>query len=271
MEKVLTLLLILIIISGCSSSKKSKNANKTYTNSIGMEFVMIPSGSFFMGADRSVEIGAAYEFPRHNVTITNDFYLGKFEVTQEQWTKIIGTNPSKFKNDLNPVESVSWYDAKIFISKLNALENTTKYRLPTEAEWEYAARSSSTTKYSFSNNIDDLTFYAWYYEGDKSPKQPLQTHPVGQKQPNKWGLYDMHGNVWEWTEDWYDPEFYSKSPLENPKNYFSSSNITIRGGSWINSAEYLRSSVRYFKTPTTKGDDLGFRVAFDAEKPNEKR
>ncbi|MDR1460833.1 MAG: formylglycine-generating enzyme family protein [Campylobacteraceae bacterium] len=259
-------IVILSIMSGCSDTKDNKSTNKTHANSIGMEFVLIPSGSFVMGADKNAEIGVTHESPRHNVTINRNFYLGKFEVTQEQWTKIMGNNPSKFKNDLNPVESVTWYDAKTFISKLNIFENTTKYRLPTEAEWEYAARAISKDKYSFGNDANELAFYAWYYEGNKSSKQLLQTHPVGQKQPNKWGLYDMHGNVWEWTEDFYDPEYYTKSPLKDPINRESSlKNITIRGGSWINSAEHLRSTVRYYKAPTAKEDNLGFRVVFTIE------
>ncbi|MDR2342896.1 MAG: formylglycine-generating enzyme family protein [Campylobacteraceae bacterium] len=264
---ILVLMMLFSAITGCSSdSKNIKSTNKTYVNSIGMEFILIPSGSFAMGADKNIETGAANEFPLHNVTISRNFYLGKFEVTQKQWMKIMGNNPSKFKGDLNPVENINLYDAKIFISKLNAYENTTKYRLPTEAEWEYAARASSQSKYAFGNNIDELKIYAWYYENDKSSKQLLQTHPVGQKQPNKWGLHDMHGNVWEWTEDWYDQKYYAKSPLKDPLNNVFSPNITVRGGSWINSAEYLRSAVRHYKAPAAKEDDLGFRVALDTEK-----
>ncbi|MDR1285625.1 MAG: formylglycine-generating enzyme family protein [Campylobacteraceae bacterium] len=262
MKNVLMLIFMIILMSGCSDTESSKNVSKTFVNSIGMEFTLIPSGSFEMGTG----IGTAREYLPHNVTISRNFYLGKFEVTQEQWTKIMGNNPSKFKNDSNPVESVNWYDAKTFIAKLNAFENTTKYRLPTEAEWEYAARATSKDKYSFGDNINELTLYAWYYEGDKSPKKLLQTHPVGQKQPNKWGLYDIHGNVWEWTEDFYSLEYYAKSPAKDPLNRESSfKNITIRGGSWINSADYLRSALRYYKAPTAKEDNLGFRVAFNAQ------
>jgi formylglycine-generating enzyme required for sulfatase activity len=258
---------MIALLSGCSKQEDKKTANKTYTNSIGMEFIFIPSGSFEMGTDKKIDDGIINEFPLHNVTISRNFYFGKFEVTQEQWMKIMDNNPSKFKSDLHPVESINWYDAKIFISKLNRLENTTKYRLPTEAEWEYAARAVSQSKYSFGNDISDLTFYAWYYDGNKSSKQSLQTHPVGQKKPNKWGLYDMHGNVWEWTADWYDSEYYSKSSPKDPINYSSSlKNITIRGGGWINSAEYLRSAVRSYKAPTEKENDLGFRIAFTVEK-----
>jgi formylglycine-generating enzyme required for sulfatase activity len=252
-------------ISGCSKSEDAKSANKTYTNSIAMEFVLIPSGSFEMGTDRKAKIGIVNEFPLHNVTISRNFYLGKFEVTQEQWTKIMGANPSKFKGDLNPVESVNWYDVQKFISKLNALEGTTKYRLPTEAEWEYAARAASQSGYSFGDDANELVSYAWYHENGKSSKQSLQTHPVGQKKPNKWGLYDMHGNVWEWTADWYDSEYYAKSPPKDPKNLASSSNVVTRGGGWINSGEYLRSAVRHYKTPSARENDLGFRVAFNVE------
>ncbi|MDR2341524.1 MAG: formylglycine-generating enzyme family protein [Campylobacteraceae bacterium] len=252
----------LLALNGCSSEKEDRSTNKTYTNSIAMEFALIPSGSFEMGTDKKAEIGIINEFPLHNITISRNFYLAKFEVTQEQWIKIMGNNPSKFKNNLKPVESVSWYDVQKFISKLNALENTTKYRLPTEAEWEYAARAASQSRYSFGDDINELVSYAWYY--NKSSKQPFQTHPVGQKKPNRWGLYDMHGNIWEWTADWYDPEYYTKSPKKDPINNLSSlKNIAIRGGGWINSAEYMRSAVRHYKAPISKEDDLGFRVAFD--------
>ncbi|MDR0408433.1 MAG: formylglycine-generating enzyme family protein [Campylobacteraceae bacterium] len=258
---IFILTVILVVVSGCSDTKEDLSVSKTHVNSIGMEFVLIPSGSFAMGSGKNAEIKVAHEFPQHNVTISRNFYLGKFEVTQKQWMKIMNSNPSKFKGDLNPVESINWYDAKTFISKLNALENTTKYRLPTEAEWEYAARAISEDKYSFGNDAGELKLYAWYYEGSK---KLLRTHPVGQKQPNKWGLYDMHGNVWEWTEDFYDPEYYSKSSLKDPISRESSlKSIVIRGGGWINSAEHLRSAARYYKTPTTKNDDLGFRVVLD--------
>ncbi|MDR0580171.1 MAG: formylglycine-generating enzyme family protein [Campylobacteraceae bacterium] len=262
MKNIIIFITALLAISGCSNTKESKSANKTFSNSIAMEFVLIPSGSFEMGTDK--KIGNTDEFPPHNVTISRNFYLGKFEVTQEQWIKIMSSNPSEFKNNSNPVESVNWYDVQKFISKLNALENTTKYRLPTEAEWEYAARAASQSIYSFGDSADKLASYAWYY--DKSSKQPFQTHFVGQKKPNKWGLYDMHGNVWEWTADWYDSEYYAKSPEKDPINNLSSlKNIAIRGGGWINSAEYMRSAVRHHKLPVAREDDLGFRVAFDIE------
>ena len=157
-------------------------------NSIGMELVRMPAGEFMMGSDAD----RPDEKPLHKVTISQPFYLGKYEVTQAQWQEVMGTNPSHFKGDPNrPVERVSWKMVQEFISKLNAREGHTLYRLPTEAEWEYAARAGSTTKYYFGDDDALLEQYAWYNKNDKGA-----THPVGQLKPNAWDLYDMMGNVW---------------------------------------------------------------------------
>jgi formylglycine-generating enzyme required for sulfatase activity len=169
---------------------------KTWRNSIGIDFVLIAAGEFLMGS----ESGDSDEKPVHRVRISKNFYLGKYEVTQAQWHAVMGDNPSRFKGDTLPVEQVSWEDAQKFIERLNAQEGGTKYRLPTEVEWEYAARAGTTTAYSFGDNPRPLGEYAWFSENFGNT-----THPVGQKQPNPWGLYDMHGNVWEWVQDWYGP------------------------------------------------------------------
>ena len=261
----LAIFFIVILFFGGCSNKKDESLKKSYTNGIGMEFVLIPSGSFFMGADDNIEDGYEYEKPRHHVVISKSFYIGKYEVTQEEWEKVTGHNPSKFKGGKRPVEHISWYDAKVFLSKLNAMENSSLYRLPTEAEWEYAARATTSGKYSFGNDETRLNSYAWYYlhGNDKVSNRTLQTNVVGEKKPNRWGLYDVHGNVWEWTEDWYDPKFYSKSSEEDPRNYISNSTIAIRGGSWINSANFLRSAARNYQLATYKGDDVGLRVIME--------
>ncbi|OQW94619.1 MAG: hypothetical protein BWK79_05265, partial [Beggiatoa sp. IS2] len=165
----------------------------TFANSIGMEFVLIPAGKFMMGANPNDQNANDDENPRHEVAITNPFYMGKHEVTQGQWTKIMGDNPSNFDDDLvgqdflkHPVESIDWKDVKEFIKRLNMLEKTDKYRLPTEAEWEYAARAGTQTLYYWGNDEISLGNYAWY--NDNSDEQ---THPVGKKKPNTFGLYDI--------------------------------------------------------------------------------
>jgi formylglycine-generating enzyme required for sulfatase activity len=168
-----------------------------FTNSIGMEFVLIPAGAFEMGSPSNEAGRDDDDGPIHQVTIKNAFYMGKYEVTQEQWRAVMGDNPSYFTgNDNLPVEQVSWDDVQEFIRKLNAKEGTDKYRLPSEAEWEYACRAGTTTRYSFGDSESRLGEYAWYTDNSGS-----KTHPVGQKKPNPWGLYDMHGNVWEWVLD----------------------------------------------------------------------
>jgi len=170
-----------------------------------MEFVLIPAGTFTMGSPDSDSNAYDHEKPAHQVTISEPFYMGKYEVTQAQWKAVMGENPSRFKGDDHPVENVSWEDVQQFIQKLNAKEGKEACRLPTEAEWEYAARAGTTTIYSFGNNASQLGNYAWYDENSGNT-----THPVGDKPPNPWGLYDMHGNVWEWVQDWYGP-IYSRS------------------------------------------------------------
>ncbi|MDR2080733.1 MAG: formylglycine-generating enzyme family protein [Campylobacteraceae bacterium] len=244
------LYLIALIFIGCS--EKEQELSKTYTNSIGMKFVLIDAGSFMMGSNN------INEKPRREITLTESFYLGVTEVTQEQWEKVVNNNPSEIKAAANPVDSVSWYDVKLFISRLNALENTTKYRLPTEAEWEYAASAASNDTYSFGSDEAELKKYAWYYDKN-SKKKILPPQATGQKLPNQWGLYDMHGNVWEWVETIYNKNFYAKNKIDTIQNT-GNANI-IKGGSSYNSAEFLRSSVRALQPSSYSANNLGFRVA----------
>lgn len=214
------------------------------TNSVGMEFVKIPAGSFMMGSDRKDD-----EKPIHKVTVNYEFYMGKYEVTQEQYESVTGSNPSSFKNCPKcPVESVSWEDAQEFIRKLNAKNDGYKYRLPTEAEWEYAARAGTTG--DFYGNLDSI---AWY-DGNSDGK----THPVGQKQANAFGLYDMSGNVWEWCQDWYSD--YPSGAVTNPTGATSGSYRVLRGGGWFYVAVFLRSAIRFGYPPWERSYDLGFRV-----------
>ena len=203
------------------------------TDRLGMKFVRIPAGSFMMGSNN----GDSDEHPQHRVSISKPFYLQTTEVTQGQWRSVMGNNPSGFKGDDLPVERVSWNAVQEFIVKLNAKEGGNKYRLPTESEWEYAARAGSTTAYCFGDDEGRLGDYAWYDKNSGS-----KTHPVGQKKPNSWGLYDLHGNVWEWVQDWYGD--YSSGSSTDPSGASSGSYRVIRGGSWYLTARGCRSAFR---------------------------
>ena len=204
---------------------------------ISIDMVRVEAGTFTMGATAEMEDPEDDEKPTHRVTLSNDYYIGKYEVTQGLWQAVMGNNPSNFKGDNLPVEQVSWYECQDFLSKLNRLTGK-KFRLPTEAEWEYAARGGNKSRgyqYSGSNNLSDV---AWYRvnSGDK-------THAVGTKQANELGIYDMSGNVWEWCQDWYGN--YSSSSQTNPTGATSGSDRVVRGGSWDYYAWLCRSSYRY--------------------------
>jgi formylglycine-generating enzyme required for sulfatase activity len=218
---------------------------KDFTNSIGMTFKDIPSGSFMMGAEphknnpftsKDESSSSSDELPYHKVKIKS-FYMASTEVTQMQYYKVMGENPAHFKTDKlgydsrnNPIEKVSWDDAKRFVKKLNQKEGTSKYRLPTEEEWEYSARAGSKTKWHFGNDESSLKNYAWYNKNSGET-----THPVATKKPNKFGLYDMHGNVWEWTSSCYT-KTYDSGCYKNFK--------VLRGGSWNYDARDTRSAYR---------------------------
>ena len=216
----------------------------------GMEFVRVPGGCFQMG-DTFGDVESV-ESPLHEVCV-DGFWMGKTEVTQGQWQTIMGDNPSKFKRgDKYPVEQVSWVTAQEYIQKLTR-QSGKRYRLPTEAEWEYAARNGGKEeKYAGGNNVDAL---AWY-DGN-SGKSP---HPVAQKNPNGLGLYDMSGNVWEWCQDWYEKNYYTSSPRNNPGGSSSGSIRVTRGGSWYNSAKLSLSSFRSGFSPGKSHFNLGFRL-----------
>ena len=180
--------------------------------------------------------------------ITKPFYLGKYLVTQEQWEAVMGNNPSRFKGPKNPVETVSWDDCQQFLDKLNAKVGVRggKFQLPTEAQWEYACRAGSTTTYCFGDDESGLGEYAWYATNSGG-----RTHPVGEKKPNAWGLYDMHGNVWEWCQDWYDGSYYANSPTDDPTGPTTGSSRVFRGGSWRERARGCRSALRVASCPGT--------------------
>lgn len=222
-------------------------------NGVTLEMVAIQGGSFMMGSDKDKD-----SQPIHEVTL-QPFYIGKYEVTQAQWNAVMGdsTNPASFKGDAMPLETVSWDDAVAFCKKLSEITGR-EYRLPTEAEWEYAARAGSTGDYCFGNDTNLLGEYAWHNENSDG-----MTHPVGQKKPNAWGLYDMHGNVSEWCEDFYH-ENYEGAPIDGSAWVTSQDGKyrLIRGGSWYVNPGDARASYRNSNYPNVRHGDGGFRIAY---------
>ena len=228
-----------------------REVHESWANSLGMEFMWIEAGRFLMGSPVDEEGRNADEL-QHEVRISEGFWMGKHEVTQGEWQSVMGANPSFYKDcgPLCPVDSVSWVDAEEFIRRLNGRESGKgyRYRLPTEAEWEYAARAGTTgARYGV------LDLIAWY--GDNSG---FETHPVGQKRANAWGLHDMLGNVWEWTADWYGE--YTSGLVTDPPGPSTGSYWVDRGGSWNTYAGEVRSANRDYDSPGYRGDDIGFRL-----------
>jgi formylglycine-generating enzyme required for sulfatase activity len=286
--KAILIILILCFASACSEAQTPKQPvptatpltmkteTKAFTNSIGMEFVAISAGSFMMGASESDRDATSSEKPQHKVAITKPFSIGKYEVTQKEWEAVMGSNPYTLDRS-NPYynlpgmaeritrpdhpATVSWNDAQEFIKRLNAKEKLNRYRLPTEAEWEYAARAGTTTAYSFGDNKSDLSRYAWHSENFSDGG----THPVGQKQPNPWGLYDIHGNAWEWVQDRYSDDYYAKSPAADPKGPDSGNQYVVRGGSWHVTSDSWRSSFRKPYAADYRGISIGFRLVMMGE------
>ena len=245
-------------INGTPSPTPPTPTPKYMTNSIDMEFVLIPAGEFDMGSP-SNEVGRYDDKgPVHHVTIPRPFYMSKYEVTQKKWHEVMGSNPSYFEGDDLPVERVSWYDVQEFIRKLNEREGSVKYRLPSEAEWEYSARADTTTRYSFGDDELELEDYAWYWDNSEE-----RTHPVGQKKPNPYGLYDMHGNVWEWVQDeWHDN--YDGTPNDGSAWEEGGGTYRVnRGGDWGDSARDCRSAFRNSNDPGSRADFLGFRLLME--------
>jgi formylglycine-generating enzyme required for sulfatase activity len=229
------------------------------SNSIGMQLAFIPEGEFIMGASWEDEVHPS-DKPQHLVRLTQPFYFGIHEVTQEQYQRVMDANPSRFKGKQNPVEKVTWLEAIDFCRRLSALPEERKhnrtYRLPTEAEWEYACRAGTTTRYYFGDSRSQLADHAWY--GSNAQKT---THPVGQKSPNAWGLFDMQGNVWEWCADWFEPQYYDKSVLENPLGPNRPTEARVmRGNCFLDADAICYSSRRGYSPPKTVSDCQGFRV-----------
>ncbi len=266
---VFLLSVTLILFQGC----KRKAPNETPKNPAeatgeinaesGTEMVLIPAGRFTMGDEKEIDAKP------HEVVISS-FYIDKYLVTQEQYKEVMGENPSRWKGDKNPVEQVRWSDAVKYCNARSLKEglrpcydlqtwkcnfDANGYRLPTEAEWEYACRAGSKTAYFFGDSSSKLSDYAWH-EGNSGGKP----RPVGQKKPNPWGLYDMHGNVWEWCNDFYQVDYYQQSPEENPKGPATGETKVVRGGAWKFSADSCRSGYRYNEDPGYSDVCFGYDI-----------
>jgi len=228
-----------------------------------MKLVLIPAGDFMMGSPHNEQGRGNDEGLPHRVKISKPFHMGKYEVTRAQWKAVMGTNPSFFKGEADcPVETVSWANCQEFCQKLSARCGR-KVRLPTEAEWEYACRAGSKGRYGFGDSDEDLASYAWYGETGGA------AHPVGRKIPNAFGLYDMHGNVWEWCQDWYEAAPSLGDELEpqparaeetDPTGPSRGKVRVLRGGSWFVSARRCRAAHRFRYGPGGRGSDVGLRV-----------
>jgi formylglycine-generating enzyme required for sulfatase activity len=222
----------------------AEERRRTLYEQMANAFVAIPAGEFMMGSDSA----GSDEKPRHRVRITKGFEMGKYEVTQAQWKTVMGSNPSYFKGDDRPVETVSWGEVQEFLKRLNATDDGYRYRLPTEAEWEYAARAGSTA-----DAVANLDAVAWH-RGNSGG----ETHPVGRKRANGWGLYDTSGNVWEWCADWYGADYYASSPVDDPPGPASGTLRVVRGGSWGDRLTRPANRVRY--DPDVRYHDMGLRL-----------
>lgn len=244
----------------------SAQSTATLKNAIGMEFVKIPTGEFMMGCSQGDNACKPEEKPEHRVRITKTLEMGRYEVTQGEWKAVMNANESVFVGERQPVENVTRAEAIEFANRLTAKNDGFRYRLPTEAEWEYAARAGSTAPTY--GPLDDI---AWYGKNSND-----ETHPVGQKKPNAWGLYDMLGNVREWVSDTFAAPYYASSPVDDPPGaqanygergqpgFVGGAGVAlpvIRGGAWPNPAELVRVSERYhYFGPTLRVSDVGFRL-----------
>ena len=256
-----------------SAPAKSDRFYRAVESGAVTNLVFIPPGTFRMGSPEN-EVGRAdnpsNEGPQSAVRISRGFWMGKYEVTQKDYMAVMGSNPSRFKGDANrPVETVSWVNATNYCAKLTLRERAaglipegTQYRLPTEAEWEYSCRAWTSTRFSFGDDPDYLQLgdYAWTAENSKGT-----THPVGQKLPNPWGLYDIHGNVFEWCQDRYS-EFSGDSAID-PQGPATGSTRVIRDGSWYFEVRFSRSAQRYFQPLTHTAERLGFRIVLAPTQP----
>ncbi|MBN2431699.1 MAG: formylglycine-generating enzyme family protein [Acidobacteria bacterium] len=239
-------------------------APAAFTNEFGMDFVYLPPGEFMMGSDQ----GAPNERPVHRVQITRGYYLQTTELTQRQWTAVMGTRPWEAVRHAPsgpdyPAVGVSWEDARAFVAALSEKSGRT-YRLPTEAEWEYACRAGTTTEFYYGDERSGLGDYGWYV--DNTVRVGLEhAQPVARKKPNAWGLYDMHGNVWEWCADHFSEDYYARSPLADPAGPESGYPRVLRGGAYDQPPRYCRSAIRIKYFADNSYAYIGFRILAEAE------
>jgi formylglycine-generating enzyme required for sulfatase activity len=224
-----------------------------------MKLALVPAGTFPMGSALGEKDRCDDEGPQHEVTITRPFYMGVYSVTQEQYQAVMGKNPSYFTGGRNPVETVSWHDAAEFCKRLSRKAGKT-VRLPTEAQWEYACRAGSKTRFCFGDDYGELGDYAWDDQNSDG-----KTHPAGHKKPNDWGMYDMYGNVCQWCADWYGKDSYASSGKTDPSGPASGSCRVLRGGSCRYVAPHCRSARRDFGLPDCGDRIIGFRVVVDLD------
>jgi len=234
-------LLFVVLTSACG-----KRAPSFDVGTLDLKFARIPAGQFDMGSNSSTSFD---QNPVHQVTISRVFELQKTEVTQAQWTAVMGSNPSHFRGDSLPVEQVSWNDVQEFIRRLNAADRGKNYRLPTESEWEYACRAGST-----GSQYGEIDAIAWYDANSEH-----RTHPVAEKEPNAWGLYDMLGNVWELCADWKGA--YPAGPVTDPSGPPTGYYRVSRGGGWFDTRPAVNATFRSSPEPNYRGSSLGFRLA----------
>ena len=244
---------VLTLVKPVFAQQDQTNISIPVRYGLTIEMVKVEGGTFMMGATPEMQNPYEQEKPVHQVTLTNDYYMGKYEVTQALWQAVMESNPSNFKGANLPVEQVSWDDCQVFLTKLNSMTGR-KFRLPTEAEWEYAARGGKKSlgyQYSGSNNISDV---AWYKDNSGGI-----THSVGMKQANELGIFDMNGNVWEWCQDWFDS--YSSSSQTNPTGAISGAFRVFRGSSWGGNVRMCHLSCRDRYVTYCRNYRLGFRLA----------
>jgi len=266
MKSILGILLILAMLSGCNHSTAPAPTREIVTTIPGFSFAKISPGTFQMGSSRVDREKADDELPRHTVRISYGFCMGKTEVTVGQYRKFaLETGhelPEEIKNaaDSFPATGISWQDTQDFISWLNQKDPRHQYRLPSEAEWEYACRAGSSGPRFFSDGTSRLDQYAWYWNNSEK-----HSHPVGKLRPNLWGLYDMYGNVYEWVNDWYNETYYQESPETDPKGPESGNAKVYRGGGWSCNPDYCRSSFRNYGPPDKKSASVGFRLVMETK------